>query len=75
MYEARPRASKKERDAPREAWAVAQRMSVFVRTEVGRARHVAIVKGLKRKLCLSVNVVMFIFQELIPGNDGGCVVV
>lgn len=29
---------------------MAKRMSVFVITEVGRARHVAMVRGLKRKL-------------------------
>jgi hypothetical protein len=49
-YAARARASTQVMLAPWEALAIAVRINRLVKAEVDRAMHVAIVKGLKRKL-------------------------
>ena len=50
-YDAKDRESMKVKLAPWQALAMAASVKRFVRAEVERAMHVAIVKGLKRKLC------------------------
>jgi hypothetical protein len=50
-YDAKDSESRNVKLAPWHALAMAASMKRFVKADVDRAMHVAIVKGLKRKLC------------------------